>query len=594
MTHATALFDASSTDQRVSLSYQVAMPVPQNHYFHVTLKVEAWEMTSLELIMPVWTPGSYLVREYARHVQEFAAMDGAGQALPWRKLSKNHWRIDCPDTPTITVHYRVFANELTVRTNHLDGTHGYFNGAALFCYLPGYEQKPLTVEIFPPYPDWQITTALPAKGEGIFWAADFDTLVDSPFEIGPNQVYDFEAEGKPHQWVIWGDGNFDITQLIQDTQKIIATEAAMFGGLPYEKYQFILHLTANNFGGLEHKNCCSLIYSRFALGVGASLAEQYREKYYRFLQLVAHEFFHLWNVKRIRPIELESFDYTQENYTPSLWFCEGITSYYDLLIPHWAGIYGIDTYLESLSRDITRYLLTPGRKVQPLSESSFDAWIKLYRRDAHSDNSQMSYYLKGQLVALLLDLNIRQRHDNQRSLNTVMVQMWEQFGREERGYSAAELVAVLESVADCDLSDFLARYLHGLEELPLQEYLQPFGLELQAIAPKTPHLGIRTKEENGKTVITFVVADSPAAQVGIDPGDELVAIAGWRVNTEQLESRLQDFQPGDEVAIAFFHDDQLRHTTVTLGEPQPNQYKLRRIKSPSPEQKQLLAGWLQG
>ena len=260
----------------------------------------------------------------------------------------------------------------------------------------------------------------------------------------------------------------DAEKVIWDMEKIIEVEADLYGGLPYDNYVFLLHLSNNGFGGLEHKNSCTLNYSRFGF--------RDPEKYNRFIQLVAHEFFHLWNVKRIRPKALEKFDYEQENYTPSLWFSEGTTSYYDLLIPLWGGLYNSKAFLDNLSKEITRFLVTPGREVQPLAESSFDAWIKLYRRDTNSDNSQMSYYLKGELVSLLLDLLIRDRTQNQRSLNDVMRQMWEKFGKNEIGFTENQLKEVMESVAETDLTDFFKDYLHTTKELPFNDYLEPFGL----------------------------------------------------------------------------------------------------------------------
>ncbi|MDP8962835.1 MAG: peptidase M61, partial [Cyanobacteriota bacterium] len=380
MTQATTVRASDASSTAPTIHYQVAMPQPESHLFEVTLSVQGWQEAVLNLKMPVWTPGSYLVREYARHLQDFSADTGdPGHLLPSHKLSKNHWQIETADTSEITVRYRVFANELTVRTNHLDASHGYFNGTALFFFIPGFEQQPIQITIAPPHPDWQVTTPLPSvSGQAnTFEAKDFDTLVDSPFEIGSHQLYNFEVLGKPHQLAIWGQGNADPDRIIADTKKIIEVEAQIFGGLPYERYVFLLHLASNSFGGLEHKNACSLIYSRFGFRA--------KEKYNRFMQLVAHEFFHLWNVKRIRPKALETFNYEQENYTTSLWFCEGTTSYYDLVIPKRVGIYDTKTFIENLSKEITRLQTIPGRKVQPLSESSFDAWIKLYRRDTNSD-----------------------------------------------------------------------------------------------------------------------------------------------------------------------------------------------------------------
>ena len=481
MTETAQIRPVAAAQTRLSLHYWVAMPQPTSHLFEVTLQVSGWTAPQLDLKMPVWTPGSYLVREYARHVQNFQIFHPEGR---WQKLAKNHWQIETAGQSDITLRYQVFANELTVRTNHLDASHAFFNGAALFFYLPGFQQQPIQVTIQPP-PNWRIATALPPVPDqaNTFEAADFDQLVDSPFEIGEHQHYEFEVLGKPHQLVIWGQGNANPTQIVADTQKIIQTEAELFGGLPYAQYLFILHQTAQSFGGLEHKDSCALIYPRFSF--------QSEDGYQRFMQLVAHEFFHLWNVKRIRPKGLEVFDYDAENYTPSLWFSEGTTSYYDVMLPLRAGIYDAKTGIKLLGKEISRYLTTPGRQVQPLSESSFDAWIKLYRRDSNSDNNQISYYLKGEMVSLILDLLIRAQHDSHRSLDDVLRQLWQQFGQPEIGFTPEQLQAAIELVAGTDLSELFERWLHSTEELPLAEYLEPFGLRILPESTKDapPFLG---------------------------------------------------------------------------------------------------------
>ncbi len=616
MTEATTVRLSSLRTTAPSIHYHVAMPQPESHLFEVTLLVQGWQEPVLDLKMPVWTPGSYLVREYAKNIQDFSAHTGdQGQRLPSRKLSKNHWQIETADSSQITVRYRVFANELSVRTNHLDATHGYFNGAALFFFIPGWEHQPIRVTIVPPKPDWHVTTPLRSAesssadsmnvatatptenaprtltlslpGEpNTFEAADFDTLVDSPFEIGSQRVYDFEVLSKPHQLAIWGHGNADPERIIEDTKKIIEVEAELYGGLPYERYVFLLHLSNSGFGGLEHKNSCSLNYSRFGFRA--------KDKYNRFMQLVAHEFFHLWNVKRIRPKALETFNYEQENYTTSLWFCEGTTSYYDLVIPFRAKIYDAKTFLDNLSKEITRLQTTPGRKVQPVSESSFDAWIKLYRRDANSDNSQISYYLKGEIISFLLDLLIRAQHKNQRSLDDVMREMWQRFGKEEIGFTPQQLRDVIESIAQTDLSDFFARYVDSTDELPFNKYLEPFGLQLSSVEAEepVPHLGVNLKAENGKTLIQFVEVGSPAAVAGVDAGDELLAIDGWRVTAEQLSDRLKDYSIGDTLQVSVFHQDELRTLPVTLGTPSPSRYQIVPVENLSDVQKQNLAGWL--
>jgi predicted metalloprotease with PDZ domain len=562
------------------------MPHPERHLFEVTLHLKGWQGDVLDLKMPVWTPGSYLVREYAKHLQDFSAT--GEQPLPWSKISKNHWQIETANVQTLSITYQIFANELTVRTNHLDSSHAYFNPAALCFYIPGFEHLPIFVTIVPPAPDWQVATPLPpvADQPHTFVAADFDTLVDSPFEAGYHQIYTFTALGKPHQLVVWGTGNLDANQAVNDIQKIIQVEADLFGGLPYDRYLFLLHLSSQGYGGLEHKTSCTLNYARFGF--------RSVDKYNHFMQLVAHEFFHLWNVKRIRPKALEVFDYDGENYTPSLWFSEGTTSYYDLQIPFRSGIYDAKGFLKALSKEITRFLTTPGRQVQPLSESSFDAWIKLYRRDANSDNSQMSYYLKGEMVSLLLDLLIRANYGNRRSLDDVMRQMWHQFGQDEIGFTPPQLQQVIESVAGVDLNRFFHRYLETTDELPFNDYLKPFGLQLLAdsVEDKPPYWGAVVKSENGREVVKFVETASPAQTAGLDPGDELLAIDGGRVASEQLGDRLRDYKVGDSIQISFFHQDELKTSSVTLAAPRPNSYQLVPIKNPSLEQETNFTGWL--
>jgi predicted metalloprotease with PDZ domain len=578
----------SSDVAALTIAYHVSMPQPESHLFEVTLQVQGCQGATLDLKMPVWTPGSYLVREYSRHLQNFTAQTDT-EPLKWRKVGKNHWQIDTANHSALTVRYRIFANELTVRTNHLDETHGYFNGAALFFYVPGFQAHPIRVTITPPNLDWKVTTALPVvPGKpNTFDAKDFDTLVDSPFEIGSHSLYSFEVLGKTHELAIWGQGTIDVDRVIQDTQKIVEVEAELFEGLPYDRYLFLLHLTANSFGGLEHKDSCSLIYSR--LGFRA------KDQYDRFMQLVAHEFFHLWNIKRIRPKALEVFDYEQENYTPSLWFSEGTTSFYDLIIPYRAGIYDTKAYLQALSQEMTRYLTTPGRLVQPLSESSFDAWIKLYRPDSNSANSQISYYLKGEMVTLLLDLAIRIKHQNQRSFDHVMKSMWEQFGKDEIGFTPEQLKGVIESIAGFDLTDFFDRYVDGTEELPFDEYLAGFGLRLKSNAESNhlpPFAGMTVKTENGREMIKFVEANSLAQRSGIDPGDELLAIDGLRVGANQFEERLKDYKSGDTIQLTVFHGDELKQRSLTLASPRANSFIITAMEEPSAIQQQNFEGWL--
>jgi len=575
------------TQKHPRINYQVAMSDPTSHLFEITLEISSWQSQLLNLKFPIWTPGSYLIREYSKNLQNFQAKTTKNKDLSVSQIAKNYWQVQTNGLSTILISYKIYANELSVRTNHLDSTHGYFNGAALFFWIPGLEKEPIELKIIPPYRDWLVSTTLPEikNKSNTFLAEDFDTLVDSPFEIGKHTLYNFHVLNKPHQLAIWGKGNFKPEKLLEDISKIVETEAKMFGGLPYEKYIFLLHLSSNGYGGLEHKNSCSLLYNRFSFGTV--------EKYQNFMQLVAHEFFHLWNVKRIRPIGLETFDYDAENYTDLLWFSEGATSYYDVLIPQRAGIYSSQVLLEKLSKDITRYLNTNGRKVQSASQSSFDAWIKLYRRDANSDNSQISYYLKGEMLCLVLDLIIRRKHQNQKSFDNVLVELWEKFGQDEIGFNQKQLREIVESYAEQDLGQFFQDYVEGVEEIPFNDYLEPFGIILKPEINSIPYLGVKAQKEAYREIIKFVEMGSPAQIAGLAPEDELLAIDDFKVSAEQLTERLKDYQANDIIKITVFHQDELKNLDVQLGQPRASRYELVKIQTTTEYQKTNLQGWLE-
>lgn len=578
----------------MKIHYQVSMPRPSSHLFEVELRwIEGSEnFQTVTLGLPVWTPGSYLIREYSRHLQNLQVWEGDTLVSPAQvdKIAKNRWQILGVSLADLRVSYQVLATELTVRTNHLDETHGYFNPAALLLFTEGYLSCPHQVALVLPHQHWQIATPLPQVSQKPFTveAPNYDILVDSPFEIGEQQRFDFTVLQKPHHLVIWGKGNYNPQQLLQDIQCIIKTEAELFGGLPYDRYLFLMHLTGSGYGGLEHRDSCSLICPRSAF--------RQTQSYNTVLNLIAHEFFHLWNVKRLRPIALETFDYEQENYTPSLWFSEGVTSYYDLLIPLKAGLYNDTTFLGLLSKDVSRWFNTPGRQVQSLRESSFDAWIKLYRRDAHSDNHQISYYLKGAMVTLLLDLEIRARHQNQRSFDDVLRSLWQEFGIPERGFTEEDLERTLLAVGSNLEPGFVERYHHYLdstEDLPFAAALEPFGLQLVPVESSLPFTGLTLRNTNGRTVISAVLADSPGQNAGLEPEDELIAIDGVQVNTaDEALSLLHNYWPGDLITVAVFHQNLLYLRPLTLGSPQPSQYELKLVESPTAEQTALYQGWL--
>ena len=555
--------------KKPTLIYTIAMPEPVTHLFQVSIRVTGPEEPGCTFLLPTWTPGSYLIREFARHVQGFAAYDEAGAVLPWRKTAKDAWEVTTRGAAEVVVTYQVYAHDLTVRTSHLDTTHGYFNGANVFMAVEGARDAAVEL-VIEPYPGWEIATPLdpiPATGNH-FHADDYDHLIDSPTEVGTHQLVSFEALGKPHRIAFYGHGNEDLNQLARDTQRIVEAAGAIFGGLPYAHYLFILHAIDVRGGGLEHRNSSSNAVVRWSFAD----TEQYRE---RVLALLAHEFFHVWNVKRIVPEGFLAYDYRRENYTGLLWVMEGWTSYFELLILRRAGLWSARDVLVEIARRILRLQQTPGRHVQSLEMASFDAWIKFYRPDENTQNTSISYYLKGALVAMLLDLQIRHVTEGARSLDDVMRTLWHAYAAQGRGLPEAGFQAIVEDVVGQSLDEFFTRCVRGVDELPFAEMLAQAGLELR-FAHKIAHdqrsdtepragLGLRIVEKDGRTEVDAVFADGACGRVDIAPGDELLALDGFRVRESTLRDRLDERQPGDLVTLTLFRRDELRQVTVTLG-----------------------------
>lgn len=593
-----------------AIHYTIAMPQLHTHLYHVTLTVRNVAGATLDVALPVWTPGSYLVREYARHVQEFSASGESAQPLEWHKVDKATWRVAAGDTDVVHVRYKVYASELTVRTSHLDGTHGYFNPATVCMYVVGRTGEPCAVHVDAPE-GWRVTTGLPELDEGrmtsderlrsasvvgrpsSFVAQDYDELVDSPFECGTHRLLAFDVDGVPHAIALWGRGNEDEAQLVDDTRRIVETARAMFGGLPYRRYVFIVHL-ANGRGGLEHRNSVSMLVNRWTF--------QPRAAYERYLALTAHEFFHVWNVKRIRPDTLGPFDYSRENYTRQLWTMEGITSYYTELLLLRAGLIDAGRYLELLADKIVKLQSQPGRHIQSLEQSSFDAWIKHYRPDENSANTAISYYLKGELVALLLDLEIRQRTGGARSLDDVMRVLYRRFEQDGRGFpEAGGFQAAVEAVAAPNqpgaFDAFFRRYVAGTDELDYDRALGAAGLRLKwsherASDHPPAWLGVQCRTESGRLKVASVRADGPAAAAGIYAGDELLALDGFRIDEEHLQARLDERRAGDTVTLSLFRRDELLHVPVPLAEAPMDQLEIVPVAQPTAEQTRLLHAWL--
>ncbi len=571
-----------------SIHYTIAMPRPASHRFQLTVEVQGWEQATATLRLPVWTPGSYLVREFARHVENIRAETLDGTPLPVLRSNKASWRIETATVSAFRVQYEVYANELTVRTSHLDETHGYFNGTNVFMFLEGFTEQPLTLDIQQPE-GWHRSIALPQDEQGHYRAASYDQLVDSPAEIGTHRVLSFEVQGKAHEVALWGTGNEDEAALRRDLKQIVETIAGFFGGeLPYARYLFIVHLGDGLGGGLEHRDSTTLAVSRWTF--------QPPGEYEKFLRLALHEYFHTWHVKRIRPHNLGPFDYTQEVYTPLLWVMEGFTTYYDLVLLRRAGLLSARRALELWGERLDQYWQQPGRLVQSLEESSLTTWIKFYRQDENYINSGISYYLKGSLVALWLDMALRHASGNATSLDTLMLLLWEQYGQRDIGFTPDEFLDAVQGIGGPTLREQLQHWVQSVEELPLDEALAWAGLEVtreQKADSPTVGLGLRLKKGEPGLLVQHVLRDSPAEAAGLMPHDRLIALDGFEIKDEGfLTARLKEKAAGEHIVLHLFRYGALLEKHVTLA-GSPEKVALRPLDAASPLQQRIGRAWLQ-
>jgi predicted metalloprotease with PDZ domain len=593
---------AQTPDQRAravpadapEISYTVSMPRPHTHLFGVEarLSYRGAAPAALDFRMPVWTPGSYLVREFERHVQDFAARDESGRTLNWTKTNKNTWRVETAGARDVRVRYTVYANELSVRTSELNDRHAFWNNANLLVYPDGMLGAPSTLRV-EPFGGWKIATGLPAVpgAQNTFRAEDFDVLYDSPFLVSDFRLLSFEVKGVPHRVVIDGEGNYDPERVRRDSQRIVEAAAEMMGDLPYRDYTILLMLAPARGGGLEHLNSTALILPRFAFAT----VEDWRS----FDTLVSHEVFHVWNVKRIRPDALGPFDYTQENYTRLLWVAEGITSYYETLLVRRAGLLNDRQYLQVTAQEIQKLQQTPGRLVQSLEESSFDAWVKQYRPDENTVNSSVSYYDKGAIVGLLLDLEIRRRSGGARSLDDVMRALYQDYFRQNRNYTPADFQRAAERAAGASLEEFFRRYVRGREELDYDAALAWVGLRLDTEsdaagrpAPAVADLGAALEEKDGRLTVKNVPAGTAAYEQGLSAADQIVAVDGYRATLAFLNDRLADKRPGEQLALTLFRGDELRTLNLKLGTRAAVTYRIVPSVSATEQQRRNYQSWL--
>ncbi len=615
------------------LIYRVVPLRPEAHCFEVTLEMPAPQSPVLEVWMPAWIPGSYMIRDFARNLLGIEA-EQAGRALAIEKLDKQTWQLSglVPGTELVRLRYEVYAWELSVRAAHLDQYHGYFNGPSLFLCVAGAEERPCVLEILPPpgVDDgrWQVATSLardgaPAWGFGRYRADDYADLIDHPVEMGVFDRVAFKVEGVPHWMVISGRHRADLRRLTLDLPRICAEHAALFGELPVDRYLFLTQLVGDGYGGLEHRFSTSLLANRDDLpapawsdaeaagevpsevpsaegGASAPSApspmqapmpapmqapEQPPEGYRRFLGLCSHEYFHLWNVKRIRPRAFAEQGLEREVHTRLLWAFEGITSYYDDLALVRSGVIDAKAYLTLLAELITRVMRNPGRLRQSVAESSFDAWTRFYKQDENAPNAIVSYYAKGALTALALDLTIRAGTDDRKSLDDVMRALWQRHGRGGIGVGEREIEQVAAEVSGLDLDDFFHQALDTTQDLDLAPLLAGVAVQLR-LRPSTsakdnggcverfepasarPDIGVRLQPDAADARLGVVLDSRPAQRAGLAAGDLIVAVDGLRATAANLDALIARAAGSGPIRVHAFRRDELFETQL-LPQPAP-------------------------
>jgi predicted metalloprotease with PDZ domain len=578
--------NTSNAASPAKISYNVTFPQVQAHYVDIEMNIEHLNQPTFVLKMPVWTPGSYLVREFAKSVEGFT-VSANGKEIPFIKTRKNWWSINTKGLNHITIKYKVYCFEVSVRTALVDISHAFLSTSGIFMYPEGMLNQPSTIHIVP-FGGWdKVSTSLDMVNNDPFTvhAPNYDILFDSPIEVGNQDVFGFDAADVHYQIAMYGGGNYDKEKLKTDVAKIVEQETSVYGENPNKHYVFIIHNYLRGGGGLEHLSSTVLGASRDVYGTPRG--------YQNFLSLIAHEHFHLWNVKRLRPIALGPFDYDNENYTTDLWIAEGFTAYYEDIILRHANIIDADNYLGVMANDINQVENTPGKKFQSITDASYDAWIKSYRPTENSNNSTISYYSKGSVVAMMLDLEIINDSQAKYSLDNVMKYMYQEYYKTlKRGYTDAEFKKGLEKFAGKNLDDFYKKYVYGVADVDYNKYLGYAGYQItdEAAGSNDPSLGIMTANSGGKIFITNVLRDGTAWVDGINVNDEIISVDGTPVT--DANNILANKKVGDKLSITITRDGLSLVLPVTLLRNALVKYKIETVANPSAQQLKVRNKWL--
>jgi predicted metalloprotease with PDZ domain len=582
------------TSNKQAIHYTIKPVNPAAHLFQVTCEIRNPASDGQQLWLPAWIPGSYMIRDFARNIVTLEARDTNGN-VEVEKLDKQTWQC-APANGALTIVYSVYAWDLSVRGAHLDTTHGFFNGTSVFLAVTGREFEAVTVQIQLPdgaeYESWRVATTLTPVDTSLFSAGtyaanDYDELIDHPVEMGNVTVTEFDVAGTPHHIVITGRHQTDMQRLTQDIKQICETHVSMFGELPeMARYMFLLMVVGEGYGGLEHRSSTALICNRKDLPTRHMSTVS--DDYITLLGLFSHEYFHTWNVKRIKPVEFVPYQLKEESYTRQLWAFEGITSYYDDLALVRSGIIDESKYLELLGKNFTRVLRGSGRLKQSLRESSFEAWSKFYKQDENSPNAIVSYYVKGAMFALALDLKIRELTKNNKSLDDIMRRLWREYGKQARGVEEDTILQMTNELVEQSLQAFFDRYLDTSDDIPLQAMLETMGISMNCrVASSYDDTGGKPAKTDNNNVILFnlgarFVADPQGVKLlvlhddgdlqkaGLAANDIIIAIDGLKVTKDNITALLGLYSAGDSLNVHAFRRDELMTFDVALSDAKKN------------------------
>ena len=580
-------FCTPSPVPETTMAFTVSMEKPSTHYFHVEFTCQGFFAEKLDFKLPVWTPGYYLIMDYAKNVINFRAIDGEGHPLDWSKTTKNTWQVKAEGADRIVVSYDVYAFARSVADSFLDDARAFICPTGVFMHVDGHLDHPVSVTIQPPGAHLRISTGLdPVDGTSdTFTAADFDILYDSPILIGSQEILPFDVQGVPHSIAIENIGDFDKEKFVADIKKVCAGAVQLIGDIPFKHYTFIM--MERGGGGLEHLNSMAVFYNP----TGWNSPSGYK----RWLAFIAHEYYHLYNVKRIRPMALGPFDYDRENYTNMLWVSEGFSVYYEYIILKRTGFLTREEFFDRVRGFILGYENRPGRLFQSANASSFDTWMNFFNRSENSANTTISYYDKGAALGLLLDLKIRHETENRRSLDDVMRTLYEKYHVEKnRGFLDSEFRHECESAAGCPLPEIFDIYASTVQDIDYTKYFAYAGLEIDVNYQEQPGVffGASTRAQGESVVISSVEWDSPAWNGGLSAQDEILMVDGQKASSTSIENFLSTKKPGDKLQVLVSRRNRDLEVEVILQPKMERNFSIKPLPSPNPLQSRILEDWL--